>query len=134
LGRVDIIIKQQLMTDICPHELFGEEAVVFKGRADKLFFIANHNSPEISVRPSNAKQIALRMAASLSYERQAFLAAYLKFRFAFPERASQMIEQTADVERELLVQMLANKEAYEVYHPYPVSVPALYDAMHPYCV
>jgi hypothetical protein len=87
----------------------------------------------VSVIPADPREIALRMAASLSYERLGFLGYYLKYRFAFPEQSSRLVEQAAGRERELLLDMLAGKEAYEVRHPYPFSIPALYEAMSPYC-
>ena len=34
----------------------------------------------------------------------------------------------------VLVRALENKQAYDVRHPYPVELVALYDALRPYCV
>jgi hypothetical protein len=131
--RSEAVFKQRLLIETHPQKLFGERAAVFKGRVDKLFFIVIHQKPEVSVKPADPQEIALRMEASLSYERLGFLGYYLKFRFAFPERSSQLVDQAANRERELLLQMLSEKEAYEVRHPYPFSLHNLYEVMKPYC-
>jgi hypothetical protein len=56
---------------------------------------------------------------------------YHKFRFAFPEVYNPHIEEVEDVEHKLLTRVLANKDAYALYHPYPVDLPALYTALEP---
>jgi hypothetical protein len=131
--RSEPLLKQRLMIETRPQQLFGERAAAFRGKIDKLFFIGVHDRPEVIVQPADPREIALRMAASLRYERLGFQAYYLKFLFAFPERTSRLVDQAADRERELLLQMLSGKEAYEVRHPYPFSIPSLYEAMEPYC-
>ena len=64
--------------------------------------------------------------------RDELMAHYRSFRFAFPERQNELIEQAEEVQRQALLKSLAGKEAYLVYHPYPVAIPALYDAMESY--
>ena len=61
----------------------------------------------------------------------ALMAYYLMFRFAFPEMRNEFIEQAEERQRELLSRVLAGKEAYAVYHPYPVPIPALFRAVEP---
>ena len=73
------------------------------------------------------------MVYSLQEERMDLISFYLKYRFAFPERSNPIIGQAEEVQRETLLKVLAGKDAYAVYHPYPVSIPALYDETHPYC-
>jgi hypothetical protein len=131
--RIKPLFKHQLYTTLSPRKLFGERMGPLSGSFDKLIFVASHDSPEVIVTPVDPQEIAQRMLFSLEYERQNLLADYLKFRFAFPERQNRLIEQAAALERELLPQALAGKEAYAVYHPYPVSLPALYNAIRPIC-
>jgi hypothetical protein len=131
--RVKPLFKHQLYTTMSPRKLFGERMGPLSGSLDKIIFVTSHASSQVTVAPVDPQEIAQRMLFSLEYERQHLMADYLKFRFAFPERQSLLIEQATAVERELLPRALAGKEAYTVYHPYPVSLPALYDAIRPLC-
>jgi hypothetical protein len=114
-----------------PERLFNAAEVRLSSRVDCLFFVASHELPDVTVRPIDPQQVARRMAFSLQYERLDFMSYYLKYRFAFPERRNELIERAGQLERELLIQALAGKEAYEVYHPYPVPIPAMFDAISP---
>jgi hypothetical protein len=66
---------------------------------------------------------------ALQHEWLDFLSYYGKFRFAFPEARNELIERTEVLQRDLLGRVLAGKESYVVSHPYPVRVPALFDAI-----
>ena len=99
---------------------------------DKVLFVASHDSPDVIVAPIDPGEVAQRMVFSLQAERLDFMAYYLKFRFAFPEARNELIEQAEERQRALLVKMMAGKDTYALYHPYPVSIPFLYDAVLPY--
>jgi hypothetical protein len=73
------------------------------------------------------------MVSSLAYERRDLMEAYYKFRFAFPERSSELIEVALEREREVLRAVLEGKSAYEIRHPYPVSLADLYAETESYC-
>ena len=95
----------------------------------KLFFVATHEAPEVVVSSVDPAEIARRMVFSLGEERADLLSCYRKFRFAFPERSSPLLESCEAREREMLARALGGLEAYEVLHPYPVPIPALVEAM-----
>jgi hypothetical protein len=100
-------------------------------RFDKLFFVGSHESPEVTVEAVAAREVAEQMVFSLQEERLNFLSYYWKYRFAFPGRANEFIENAAATERALLLRALADKEAFAVYHPYPMAIPRLFDVMSP---
>lgn len=131
LRRVSPVLKRQLNVQIPPKRLFGDAAGSINGVPQKFFFVASHAAPDIVMQRSEAVQIARRMVFSLQEERADFMAYYRKFRFAFPEARNELIETLEDREREMLIAALAQLDAWEVYHPYPVSIPLLYDAMRP---
>ena len=131
MGRMSPLLKRQLYVQMPPEKLFSHEVDSQGARLDKVFFVASHASPEITVEPMEANEIARRMVFSLQEERVDFLSQYLKFRFAFPGLRNELIEQAEECQREALERVLARKDAYSVYHPYPVSIPALYDAIDP---
>jgi hypothetical protein len=129
--RVTPHLKQQLHVQLTPHKLFGPESSQPEGNFDKVFLVGSHDSPDISVQPIDPQEIAQRMVFSLQEERQEFISCYHKFRFAFPGMRNQFIEQAEGRQREILTRVLANKEAYAVYHPYPFDISRLFDVLSP---
>jgi hypothetical protein len=131
LQRLLPLLKQQSFVDIHPQRLFGAGSGRLAGTVNKVLFVVSHARPDVTVEPIDPLEIARRMVFSLQHERLDFMAHYLKFRFAFPEHANELIERAEEIQRERLTGMLAGKEAYAVYHPYPVPIPALFDAIGP---
>lgn len=133
--RIAAFAKQQQHVDVAPAALFGPRAAAGTNagptRMDKVIFVASHAAPQVTVQPLAGAEIAERMVFSLQEERRNFLSYYAKFRFAFPAAYSPLVEEAGEIERKLLLQALADKDAYGVYHPYPVALPALYDAVAP---
>ena len=131
MKRVAALSKLQMHVDLEPQELFGAGVAAPQAAVDKVIFVGNHASPEITVQPMDPIEIAERMVFSLQEERQNFMSHYYRFRFAFPAARNPLIEGAEELQRTLLTRMLAGKDAYAVYHPYPVAIPALYDAIAP---
>lgn len=132
-GRVKSILKRQQYVQVSPQHLFGKDNCSLKGTLDKVFFVVSSEAPGIQVEPVQPQEIAWRMVHSLQAEYSDFLSYYQKFRFAFPSKRNKLIEQMEGLQFEALQRLLAGKEAYTVHHPYPVHIPALYEALKPYC-
>lgn len=126
------VFHEQSKLSLSPQALFGERVGPLVTRPDKVFFVASHVSPEVRVEAVDPEWVVQRMVYSLQYERLHFISNYLKFRFAFPARANSLIEQTEALEREALSGALAGKETLAVWHPYPLSFPALFEALSPF--
>ena len=131
MGRVMPVLRRQLYVDMHPQKLFGRGFGALAGRPQKVFFVVSHETPDVTVQPIDPQELARRMVFSLQHERLDFMAYYLKFRFAFPGASNALIERAEEVQRELLTRVLADKPAYAVYHPYPVPLAALFDAISP---
>ena len=127
------VLERQLHVDVRPSELFGKGQAAMDAPFDRLIFVESHDDESIRVRPIEPDEIARRMEFSLAYERLDFMGYYHKFRFAFPDRVSPLVENAARIERDRLETVLRGKPAFSVSHPYPVSLPALYAAMEPVC-
>ncbi len=127
--RARPLLERQRYVHVPPLEVFGAERCIGEAVPGRLFFVATHESPEVVARPADPAEIAARMVFSLGEERADLLSCYRKFRFAFPERSSALIEGCEALEREMLARALGGLEAYEVLHPYPVPIPALFQAM-----
>jgi hypothetical protein len=133
LRRLTALVKRQLYVQLPPEKLFGQTAAPMNGEPEKVFFVASHARPDFLVQEMDPREVAHRIVFSLQEERMEFMSYYLKYRFAFPECSNSLIEQAEEIQRKILLQVLANKEAYAVYHPYPFSIPALFTAIQPYC-
>ena len=132
-SRLAAVLKRQLYVDIPPERLFSGGVVSLSGTFDRLFFVVSHESPDVTVRPVDPQEVARRIQFSLQHERQDFMSYYMKFRFAFPDARNEFIERVDEFQLDLLRQALAEKEAYAVFHPYPVPIPQLFDALSPFC-
>ncbi len=133
MGRIIPLLKRQMHVDWSPEDLFGRSSLSLAGKLDKVFFVVSHEAPHVVVEPIDPDEVARRMYFSLQEERDDFLSYYRKFRFAFPDRPNDFIEQTPELQRQHLTDALTGKEAYVVYHPYPVVIPDIYDAIRPLC-
>ncbi|NCF66275.1 MAG: hypothetical protein GWP61_09880 [Chloroflexi bacterium] len=132
IQRMTPILRRQLSVQIPPSKLFGQEGVgPMMSNPDTILFVASHETAEITVQAADPGEIARRMVFSLQDERLDFMAYYLKFRFAFPEAGNELIDNAEAIQRDILGKVLAGKQAFSVFHPYPVSIPALYEAIKP---
>jgi hypothetical protein len=95
------------------------------------FLSIPHEIGDICVEPVDADWLADRLAFALRSERQRLLARYFAFRFAFPERQSELIEDANEIEREILRHVLRGAATYALYHPSPASPQALFEAVAP---
>jgi hypothetical protein len=131
--RLNDLVKRQRHLDVPPQTLFGTGVGTTQGTLDKVFFVASWEGSEVTAQPINPQEVVERMVFSLQEERREFLSYYRRFRFAFPECSNPLIDQAEDIQREILTRILADKEAYSVYHPYPFSLSKLFEVTRPYC-
>lgn len=129
--RAAALIGRQRYVNVAPERLFDAGQRKQRGRFDHLILAGSHDSAAVLVAPVEPEEVARRMAFSLMYERLDFLSWYLKYRFAFPDRANALIDGAADLERDLLAEALEGKPAHAVYHPYPARIPDLFRAVQP---
>ena len=114
---------------VSPERLFGE--CPLQGRLDKAFLAIAHDSPEVRVEPVEARHLAERLLFSIRAERLPLWRLYYAFRYAFPDQAEVFDEEAERVERERLVEALEGTETYALYHPFPVHVQPIHDALAP---
>jgi hypothetical protein len=133
LTRLMPVLDRQRYVDVPAEDIIGRPLGRLTAGFDRLFFLVSWSARDVAVEPVDPDDVARRMVASLQHERLDFMAYYWKFRFAFPGRASEIVERAEEVERDRLRRALAGKPAFRVGHPYPVSLEALYDAISPLC-
>ena len=130
-ARLEPLVRPRSGIDRAPASLFDAGAILGAGRPEVVLWLGSHDAPDIRIEPIEPREIAARMLHSLETERAPFLAEYQRFRFAFPDRVSPVVEAATDTQARLLERALADKPAWSVHHPYPVSIRDLCDAIEP---
>jgi hypothetical protein len=133
LGRALPRLRQQLMVRRAPQVIFRDRYCKEVAPVDKVFLIMSHSEADITVQPCDPLEIARRMLGSIEYEQTHFFEYYYAFKYAFPHRQNDFLEEVYERQGALLRQALQNKEAYQVLHPYPVPFDALFEEIRPFC-
>jgi hypothetical protein len=131
ISRLAPLLERQRYVQMAPHELFNGATGSLQGCPDTLVFVVSHDSPRVTVERVEARRIVRRMVHSLRDERKELISRYRMFRFGFPERSNELIEKADEIERDRLERLWADREAYVVAHPYPVSPADLFEAIEP---
>ena len=122
-------LAEDACVSIAPGRLFSR--CIFEGTLDKVFLAIAHESRDVFAERVERDWLADRLAYSLRAERRRLMDQYLAFRFAFPNRPNDLLERASEIERDLLVRVLAGVDAYAVYHPFPAPVGPLFETMAP---
>lgn len=96
---------------------------------DHLILAESTEADSVSVTPADPAEVARKMTAGMVYEHRELLEQYRKFRFAFPDRRSDLLDHLEERYTDALARAFAGKPAHVVAHPYPAHIPSLYDAM-----
>lgn len=121
--------KRQLNIKLDPRKIFKSNIVKGKIPLDKIILIMSHNSSEITINKCEIDEVINRMISSQEYEFNSFMGYYAKFKFAFPDRKSHLLESLNQIQFKLLNEVFKGKSAFKVTHPYPVSFDKLFDVM-----
>jgi hypothetical protein len=83
------------------------------------------------VRPADPGDVGARIAHSNAHERLDFVAAYRKFRYAFPDRPSPLLDGLDAAERSLLDERLRGLPTFRLEHPHPPRLDEIHRALAP---
>jgi hypothetical protein len=125
LRRGAPVVRRQAYVQVPAARLFPVRAS--EGRLDVVLLVTSALDRDVHVHPVGADEVARRMTASLQEEREPFMAHYRQFRFAFPDRSSDLVDTAADREQKLLGAALGDRPAFQLRHPYPFALDALVD-------
>ena len=95
--------------------------------------IMSHQESDIRVESCDPMEIARQMLSSNEFEQMPFLEFYYAFKFAFPDRENEFIENIQERMAAILMRVFDGVEAYRVRHPYPFSFHELFKKMQPFC-
>jgi hypothetical protein len=125
LRRAAPVVRRQAYVQVPPARLFGADAIALHGKLDQVLLVTSHDRDEVVVEPVAGATVAAHMRASLDEERSAFSQVYRQFQFLFPERHAPVVEEARAIERRLLDQLLTDRPAHVLSHPYPVRLDSL---------
>jgi hypothetical protein len=114
---------------VSPDRLFSRRRLGSK--LDKAFLAIAHDDRDVLVERVDGPWLADRLVFSLHAERRRLIEHYVAFRFGFPDKRNELLEAASEIEREILLRLLADVDSYVVYHPFPAPVDALFTAMAP---
>ncbi len=125
--RVASGLERRAYVDVPPARLAARAPV---GRPiDTIFLMAGGDRPGITVRRTEGVLIADALASALLYEHLGLMAAYLQFRYLFPQKRSDFLEGAHDRLRTALRRALADTESFIVEHPRSTPLGRLGDRM-----
>jgi hypothetical protein len=122
-------LRRQLNFRVEPKAVFGHRCGSLAGHPDKIFIGIVHSDERILIESAEPATVADQLACAMEFELSSLMSHYCAFRFAFPGKRNEFLENAHDVLRDALQEALASKEIYMLYHPYPVSFHDLYQAM-----
>jgi len=132
LRRLQPYIQNQLDAQIPPAHLFEGRVRAEGAPLDRIVFVESSDDPRITVEPIEGAEVARRMVHSIRHEWLDLWTAYLKWRYAFPERPNPVLESLEATLGDRLDRALTGRPALALRHPYPPDIPALADALAPH--
>jgi hypothetical protein len=123
-------LRRQLRVSLSPSEAFISQRTL--ARPKKLFLLISHNNSRIRVERTDPLDISQRMISCNRCEQLALMSQYLAAKFALPGLKNPLIETGYKLQSRIMNHALEGKEAYTVWHPYPVSLDRLFNAMRPF--
>lgn len=123
--RAAPVLNRQVYAQVPPAALFGPERLALRGTVDRVLYVTSCDDPRTWAERVDVREVADRMVASLAEERQAFMAAYRQFRFACPGERSAVVEGAEQLERDLIHDVLHDRPAAWIRHPYPADITRL---------
>ena len=120
--------------DIPAQTLFGPNSCTAALRLERVYWLVPRTGDDrsvsgVGVESVTATETAARMALAHVHHRLEFLDSYWRFRYAFPRRRSELVDNMEVRERKLLEAALDPLPIYRLEHPPGVSFDELQKAM-----
>lgn len=128
-GRVTRALDRRAALDV-PWSALAPPGTATTG-FDALFLLEDAEVDGVVVQPLDPGTAAARLTRLLLADLAELTAAYGMFRYAFPHRASPVLDQAEERHRALLERHLGSRPVFLVRHRYPAPPGALFRAMAP---
>lgn len=137
-GFINPVLHLGSVVSVTPSQLFrsknnNEQPASLSAPLAKVFLLMTSSSQQITVRKASSDDVARRLVDCAEYERRALLGLYTKFRYAFPDRRSTVIDESREREVAMLTKALKSKDVFVVETPFPFDPLLMYDAVSPFC-
>jgi hypothetical protein len=123
--------KNLMKKKILPHNLFGDKIRDEATPVDLIMLSKRHDNSEIIVKQCDANEVIDRMINSNDYEQLPFFEYYKAFKYAFPERNNEFLDNIKKTHSDLLRKALQGKKSIKVFSPNPVSLENLFSNLAP---
>lgn len=124
-------IEGRVAPRVTPQAVFLSPLGTRVAEPEKVFLLVSHDDPCVEVERTPSAEMARRLAHLVYYEQMKFMQRYTAYKFAFPSKRNELIENSATLQLELLASALRGKETYTVWHPYPLDFSAFYEKIAP---
>ena len=122
--------KRQLNIRVLPKEIFKDRIKKNGAAIDFVLLAVSHDKENILIEEYDWAKIVDRMIYSNACEQMPFFEFYNVFKFAFPKKKNEFLENTEQLQHHLLTNALSRKKSYQVSHPYPVEFEQLYNKLY----
>jgi hypothetical protein len=129
LRRARPYVDRQLDVQVAPARLFDGRVLVAGASLDRVVFVESSDEERIVVEPIEGTEVAQRMVHSIRHEWLDLWTAYLKWRYAYPDRPNPILDGLEASLSERLLGALVGRPCVLLRHPYPPDIPALADAL-----
>jgi hypothetical protein len=130
-ARYRASLAGMLSVRVSPRRLFSSAACVGVGAPDLVFLARSVDSPGVSVKPVETKELVRRLVPLLDYEWTELDRTYALFRSAFPRRRNPLIEGKEKYLEAGLETALKEKQTYEIRYPTPAPVDEVFAVLEP---
>lgn len=122
--------KRQLKIRVSPEKIFNGSQLE-SAKIEKVILSFSHSDAKYQIEEANPSEIAKRIFISNSFEQIPFLNLYKTYKFAFPGRQNDFLENIDEFQFSLLNNALKNKQTFKVRHPYPFIFEDLFNHIKP---
>ncbi len=130
-ARYRASLAGRLSVRISPRRLFSTAACAGAGAPDIVFLARSVDSPGVSVKPVETRELVRRLVPLLDYEWTELDRNYALFRSAFPGRRNRLIEGREKRLETGLETALKEKKTYEIRYPTPAPVDEVLKVIEP---
>ncbi len=129
LKKTSALLGRQRYVTVSPHELFGSGRCAPETTIDHLILVESHSDDTSLLEPLDPTVALKRLDASLWAERQPLRDHYTMFRYAFPDRRDDAVEQAAEREQDLIDRGLGGVDTMRLLHPFPAPIATMTDLL-----
>jgi hypothetical protein len=123
-------IRKLLRIRKTPGDIFKNKIRIGMTKLEVIVLAMSHESNDITINECEPEEIINRMIHSNDYEQLPFFELYKAYKFAFPEKRNEFLDNIKNIHSRLLLNTLQKKKAFKISHPYPVSFEVLFSTLH----